>query len=76
MDGEAQGKASHSCKPSKPAACLGLMGSVEWIPFSLRDGEHCTEGSTSDPLLPQLRPGPGSFSASWNLPSPDAVSST
>lgn len=33
MDGEAQGKAGHGCMPSRPAACLGLMGSVEPTPF-------------------------------------------
>lgn len=34
MDEEAHGKAGHSCMPSKPAACLGLTGPVEWSPFS------------------------------------------
>lgn len=76
MDGEAQGKASHGCMPSKPVACLGLMGSGSGLLSQLWGGGHHTEGSTGDPSSLRQRPGPSSFCASWNLPSPDAVPST
>lgn len=80
MDREAPGKASHSCMPSKPAVCLDWWRLWGGPLSQLWDGGHYTEGSTGDPHPqphpPWQRPGLALFPASWNLPSPDAVSST
>lgn len=56
MDQEAQGKASHSCMPSKAAVCLDLVGSVEWTAFSTGMVSTIQRAALVTPA-PQQQPG-------------------